>query len=60
MAARTRIKVPKPKVKASGLAPRTNLKSYTKPKLQGDPMKFGNIGFDLTMPAPTIVQRAKR
>ena len=51
----------RPKALANSLSlfPRTVKPSYKKSALQGDPAKFGNVGFDLNMLTPDIRKGAK-
>lgn len=61
MARAPSVRIKRPKAKAVSLFPRSipaSSKNYTKLSLQDDPVKFGNVGFDLTMPSPTITKRA--
>ena len=49
---------PKALAQSLSLFPRVEKPSYKKNALQGDPAKFGNVGFDLNMLTPNI--RGKR
>lgn len=59
------MKTPKPKTKSTALKfgrpPKLpTLKSTSYKKLENDPMKFGNFGYDTNMSSPSIIARGKR